>query len=153
LLLSEFKTKKTVEIGPSDTLTTMMKRTHDQLYRPFDTANSFNRNFLSLKRNKPDVCFQRERVATPARKMKTSSPQTATPQSTDEAVPSTPPAAPVSTAVGPIEDAPVSAADIIRTVVAVALKKSPKDVSFDSSIKALSGGIEILPVQPFMANA
>jgi fatty acid synthase subunit alpha len=131
LLLSEFQTKKTVEIGPSETLTNMMKRTRDLVYRPFDTANSISRNFLSLKRNKQDIYF-----AAPRGEAVTAV----------TSVSATPPAAPhqpaVSTtpAAGPVEDTPVSAADVIRTIVAIALRKSAKDVSFDSSVKALSGG-------------
>ncbi|KAF2500061.1 hypothetical protein BU16DRAFT_547057 [Lophium mytilinum] len=119
----------------------MMKRTHDLTYRPFDTANSVSRNFLSLKRNKKDVCFQRERTASPAKKAKVTSTKAVVSHPTvDQPTPPIPSTAPVAVAVGPIEDAPVSAVDIIITIVAVALKKSPKDLALDSSVKVLSGG-------------
>jgi len=140
LLLSEFQTKKTVEIGPSETLTNMMKRTRDLVYRPFDTANSISRNFLSLKRNKQDIYFAAPRgeavtAVTSVSATPPAAPHQPAVQPTVEAPPqSTTPAA------GPVEDTPVSAADVIRTIVAIALRKSAKDVSFDSSVKALSGG-------------
>ena len=142
MLLSEFQTKKTVEIGPSETLTNMMKRTRDLVYRPFDTANSISRNFLSLKRNKQDIYFAAPREE-PAVTSASAAPAPAAPQQL--AVQPTVEASPPSTILppitaGPVEDALVSAADVIRTIVAIALKKSAKDVSFDSSVKALSGG-------------
>lgn len=141
MLLSEFQTKKTVEIGPSETLTNMMKRTRDLVYRPFDTANSISRNFLSLKRNKQDIYFAAPR-GEPAVTAVTSVSATPPAAPHQPAVEPTVEAPPPSTtpAAGPVEDAPVSAADVIRTIVAIALKKSAKDVSFDSSVKALSGG-------------
>lgn len=72
--------------------------------------------------------------------MKIASPKPLLPEPTVAAAPSAVSPAPAPLPAGPVEDAPVSAAEIITTVVAVALKKSPKDLSFDSSVKALSGG-------------
>jgi hypothetical protein len=53
---------------------------------------------------------------------------------------SAPASAPAPIAAGPIEDAPVQASEVIRTIVSIALKKPAKDVAFDQSVKALSGG-------------
>ena len=138
MLLSEFQTKKTVEIGPSETLTNMMKRTRDLVYRPFDTANSISRDFLSLKRNKQNIYFAAPR-GEPAVTSVSATPPAAPYQPAVQPTVEAPPPSITPTA-GPVEDAPVSAADVIRTIVAIALKKSAKDVSFDSSVKALSGG-------------
>jgi fatty acid synthase subunit alpha len=147
LLLSGFQTRKTVEIGPAETLTNMMKRTRDLVYRPYDTANDISREFLSIKKNRDEVYFvgqEREvKKAKPAPAEATPNPTAKAPSSqptTTETAAPTPSAAPVI-AVGPIEDAPVTAGDIIKTVVSIALKKPAKDVAFDQSVKALSGGL------------
>ena len=141
LLLSDFETRKTVEIGPAETLTNMMKRTRDLVYRPYDTAHSISREFLSLKKNRDDVYFVgQEREVKPAPKIETPAPAAsgAAPPATFITPPSPGPA-PV-TAGRPIEDAPVQAGEVIRTIVSIALKKPAKDVPFDQSVKALSGG-------------
>ena len=116
----------------------MMKRTRDLVYRPFDTANSISRDFLSLKRNKQDIYFAAPR-GEPAVTLVSATPPAAPHQPAVLPTVEAPPPSITPTA-GPVEDAPVSAADVIRTIVAIALKKSAKDVSFDSSVKALSGG-------------
>lgn len=122
----------------------MMKRTRDLVYRPFDTANSISRDFLSLKRNKQDIYFAAPRgepavtAVTSVSATPPAAPHQLAVQPTVEALPPSTTPAPITA--GPVEDAPVSAADVIRTIVAIALKKSAKDVSFDSSVKALSGG-------------
>tara|TARA_R110002003_G_scaffold233_5_gene16869 strand:- start:2477 stop:2926 length:450 start_codon:yes stop_codon:yes gene_type:complete len=140
LLLSEFRTRKTVEIGPAETLTTMMKRTRDQVYRQYDTANSVSREFLSVKKNRDDVYYigQEKEV-----KLKAPPTKQAAPSPTAEAVApqqaASPAPAPIASA-GPIEDAQVQAGEVIRTIVSIALKKPANDVAFDQSVKALSGG-------------
>ncbi|OCL09019.1 hypothetical protein AOQ84DRAFT_292055 [Glonium stellatum] len=124
-----------------------MKRTRDLVYRPFDTANSISRDFLSLKRNKQNIYFaapQKEQRTTAASPKKAGIPVSVTPAPqqlpVETPTPSLLPTSPAHVSTGPAEDAPVSAADVIRTIVAIALKKGAKDVSFDSSVKALSGG-------------
>ncbi|KAH5118700.1 hypothetical protein HBH71_096030 [Parastagonospora nodorum] len=141
LLLSGFRTRKTVEIGPAETLTTMMKRTRDLVYRPYDTANSVTRDFLSLKKNRDEVYYvgQEKEVKVSPKKEAAASP------APSEAAPVVAPQqaaspAPAPISAGPIEDAPVQTGEIIRTIVSIALKKPAKDVAFDQSVKALSGG-------------
>ena len=123
-----------------------MKRTRDLVYRPYDTANSISREFLSLKKNRDDVYFVgQEREGAPVPKKETPpAPTSAAPGPSAPAPPTTvvtpPSAAPAPVSAGPIDDAPVQAAEIIRTIVSLALKKPAKDVAFDQSVKALSGG-------------
>jgi fatty acid synthase subunit alpha len=140
LLLSEFQTRRTVEIGPAETLTNMMKRT-------YDTANSISREFLSLKKNRDDVYHVgEEKEADAPRQQEVATrpaPTTETRQLQQQPTPapaSAPASAPAPIAAGPIEDAPVQASEAIRTIVSIALKKPAKDVAFDQSVKALSGG-------------
>jgi fatty acid synthase subunit alpha len=147
LLLSEFQTRRTVEIGPAETLTNMMKRTQELVYRPYDTANSISREFLSLKKNRDDVYHVgEEKEADAPRQQEVATrpaPTTETRQLQQQPTPapaSAPASAPAPIAAGPIEDAPVQACEVIRTIVSIALKKPAKDVAFDQSVKALSGG-------------
>lgn len=147
LLLSGFQTRKTVEIGPAETLTTMMKRTRDLVYRPYDTANSISREFLSLKKNRDEVYFVGQERVVKAAPKKEAAPSTAPvvsepaqPVAAAAPQPTAATAAPAPISAGPIEDAPVQAGEIIRTIVSIALKKPAKDVAFDQSVKGLSGG-------------
>jgi fatty acid synthase subunit alpha len=143
LLLSGFRTRKTVEVGPAETLTTMMKRTRDLVYRPYDTANSVSREFLSLKKNRDEVYYVGQE-----KEVKESPKKEATPSTTpavSELAAAVPPLqaaspAPAPISAGPIEDAQVQTGEIIRTIVSIALKKPAKDIAFDQSVKALSGG-------------
>lgn len=138
--MSEFQTRKTVEIGPAETLTNMMKRTRDLVYRPFDTANDISREFLSIKKNKDDIYFvgqEKEVKAAVAPKKEAAAPA---PAKAPEAQQPTPTSSPAPIIAGPVDDAPVIAADLIRTIVSIALKKPAKDVAFDQSVKGLSGG-------------
>jgi fatty acid synthase subunit alpha len=144
LLLSEFQTRKTVEIGPAETLTNMMKRTRDLVYRPYDTANNVSREFLSIKKNRDDVYYVgQERVVKAAPKKEAApAPAKATdaPAATASAAAAPAAASPAPIVAAQLDDAPVTAADIIRTIVSIALKKPAKDVAFDQSVKGLSGG-------------
>jgi fatty acid synthase subunit alpha len=134
LLLSGFRTRKTVEIGPAETLTTMMKRTRDLVYRPYDTANSLTREFLSLKKNRDEVYYIGQEKEVKASPNKDATPSPAPPVVAPKQAASP---APVHFSAGTIEDAPVQTGDIIRTIVSIALKKPAKDVAFDQSVKAL----------------
>ncbi|KAF2474319.1 uncharacterized protein BDR25DRAFT_215519 [Lindgomyces ingoldianus] len=123
-----------------------MKRTRDLVYRPFDTANSISRDFLSLKKNKDDIYFVgqvKENNPSGAQKAVATSPSPAPPTAeTQQPIVATSPPASSATPVTvcPVEDTPIAAVDIIRTIVSLALKKPAKDVAFDSSVKTLSGG-------------
>lgn len=158
LLLGEFQTRKTVEVGPAETLTNMMKRTRDLVYRPYDTANNVSREFLSVKKNRDEVYFvgaggnvkpraEKTPPPRPSAKAPATAPQPS--QTTASAAPSdvsTPAPAPAQSAsapvvaAGPIDDAPVTAIEVVTTIVSIALKKPAKDIALDQSIKALSGG-------------
>jgi fatty acid synthase subunit alpha len=118
----------------------MMKRTRDLVYRPYDTANSVTRDFLSLKKNRDEVYYigQEKEVKAVPKKEATSSPAPTASEAAPTVTPqqaASPSPAPISA--GPIEDAPVQTGEIIRTIVSIALKKPAKDVAFDQSVKAL----------------
>ena len=54
-MLSEFQAERIIEVGPTDTLTNMVRRTRDLKYRQHDTANSVQRQFLSSKRDRSHI--------------------------------------------------------------------------------------------------
>jgi fatty acid synthase subunit alpha len=119
----------------------MMKRTRDLVYRPYDTANSVTRDFLSLKKNRDEVYYVGREKEVKASPKKEATPSAA-PAAASEAAPAVTPQqaaspAPAPISAGPIEDAPVQTGEIIRTIVSIALKKPAKDVAFDQSVKAL----------------
>ena len=173
-MLSEYQTERIIEVGPTDTLTNMVKRTRDLKYRQQDAANFIQRRFLSSKRDRCHIYH----VADDSQSVPKSS-STAQPLATKSqnlADPSTPkapnsepmklvpviqmpaaaiiqksesaqmvsliPAATIPTTrmAKIIPDIPVNATEIIRAVVACALKKDPKGLSFSSTIKTLAGG-------------
>lgn len=120
-----------------------MKRTRDLTHRPFDTANNISREFLSTKKNRDEIYFvgqEKEEVAAP--KKEDAAPTPASAPTATVPVVQEPAQGSASTPIvaGPVDDVPVSASDVIRTIVSIALKKPAKDVAFDQSVKVLSGG-------------
>jgi fatty acid synthase subunit alpha len=132
-----------VEVGPAETLTTMMKRTRDLVYRPYDTANSVSREFLSLKKNRDEVYYigqEKEVKSSPIKEAQPSAVPAVSEAATAVAPQQAASPAPAPISAGPIKDAQVQTGEIIRTIVSIALKKPAKDIAFDQSVKALSGG-------------
>ncbi|KAF2008811.1 hypothetical protein BU24DRAFT_381289 [Aaosphaeria arxii CBS 175.79] len=121
-----------------------MKRTRDLVYKPYDTANNISRDFYSVKKNKDEVYFigQEREVKTKKSEPKEDAPSPTKPESAPTTTTTTAPASAPTAAIvaGPVDDAPVAASEIVRTIVSIALKKPAKDVAFDQSVKALSGG-------------
>ncbi len=173
-MLSEYQTERIIEIGPTDTLTNMVKRTRDLKYRQHDAANSVQRRFLSSKRDRrqiyhtadedQDTSMRPTIAQSPAKRSQNlaipSVPKTPDSESTKRVLsvqmplaamtPQSEPAkvaplvpeviVPTMYVARSVSDVPVKATEIVRTVVACSLKKDPKEVSFSSTIKGLSGG-------------
>ncbi|OCL04746.1 hypothetical protein AOQ84DRAFT_391338 [Glonium stellatum] len=141
VILGEKTTERIVEIGPADTLGVMAKRTLASKYEAHDAALSVQRQILCYNKDAKDIYYdvdpvedEPEPVAAPA-----SSP------SSSSAAPAAAPvaAAPAAPSAGPaaqVPDAPVSATDILRTLVAQKLKKPLMDIPLSKAIKDLVGG-------------
>ncbi|KAJ0107081.1 uncharacterized protein J7T55_006960 [Diaporthe amygdali] len=97
--------------SPAETLTTMVKRTRDLVYRPYNTANSLSPEFLPLKRNRDDVYYLEQQRLVPTLVSATS-----------------------------IEYVRVQAKANVAATVSIALKKPAKKVAFDRSVRALLEG-------------
>ncbi|PYI32058.1 putative fatty acid synthase alpha subunit FasA [Aspergillus indologenus CBS 114.80] len=142
VILAEKRTERIVEIGPADTLGGMAKRTLASKYEAYDAATSVQRQILCYNKDAKEIYYDvdpvEEEADTP------SEPAAGIPA---PAAPAAVAAAPVAAAAPPsagpaaaIEDAPVTAVDVLRTLVAQKLKKSLSDVPLSKAIKDLVGG-------------
>ena len=140
VILAEQRTERIVEIGPADTLGGMARRTLASKYEAYDAATSVQRQILCYNKDAKEIYYdvdpvEEEAVAEPAAASPSAAPAAAAPAAAAAAPP--PPSAGPAAAV---EDAPVSAVDILRSLVAQKLKKSLADVPLSKAIKDLVGG-------------
>lgn len=141
VILAEQRTERIVEIGPADTLGGMARRTLASKYEAYDAATSVQRQILCYNKDAKEIYYdvdpieEEEVAAAPA----AGAPAAAT---SAAAAPAQAAAAPPPSA-GPavaVEDAPVTAVDVLRSLVAQKLKKSLADVPLSKAIKDLVGG-------------
>lgn len=140
VILAEQRTERIVEIGPADTLGGMARRTLASKYEAYDAATSVQRQILCYNKDSKEIYYDVDPVEDEPE-------PAAEPAST--AAPAAPAAAPAAGAPPPppsagpaaaVEDVPVTAVDILRTLVAQKLKKSLADVPLSKAIKDLVGG-------------
>lgn len=137
-----------VEIGPSDTLTAMMKKTLASQYQMSDAAVSWKRTALSYARDASKIHYDADSTPTRTKKKDLASTETKSlpPPILKEAV-----SAPVLTPQPPImiqetapalelPDVPVLAVDVLRAIIAPKLRKPFGDIDKTKSIKQLTGG-------------
>jgi fatty acid synthase subunit alpha len=141
VVLAEQRTERIVEIGPADTLGGMARRTLASKYEAYDAATSVQRQILCYNKDAKEIYYDVDPVedepeptpATDAAPASGGSAPAAAPVAAAPAAPSAGPAAAV-------EDAPVTAVDILRSLVAQKLKKGLADVPLTKAIKDLVGG-------------
>ena len=140
VILAEQRTERIVEIGPADTLGGMARRTLASKYEAYDAATSVQRQILCYNKDAKEIYYdvdpiEEEPAAEPT--AAAAAPAAASAASAPVA------AAPAASSAGPaaaVEDAPVTAVDILRSLVAQKLKKSLADVPLSKAIKDLVGG-------------
>lgn len=140
VILAEKRTERIVEIGPADTLGGMAKRTLASKYEAYDAATSVQRQILCYNKDAKEIYYDVDPIE--------DEPETPEP-SADSSSAAPAAAAPVAAApsAGPaamVEDVPVSATDIVRTLVAQKLKKGLADIPVNKAIKDLVGGKSIV---------
>lgn len=142
VILAEKRTERIVEIGPADTLGGMAKRTLASKYEAYDAATSVQRQILCYNKDPKEIYYdvdpvdeEPEPATTPAQ---AGPPATGNPAIATAAVVAPPP--PSAGPAASIEDAPVSAVDILRALVAQKLKKGLTDIPLSKAIKDLVGG-------------
>lgn len=160
VVLGEKTTERIVEVGPADTLGVMAKRTLASKYEAHDAALSVQRQILCYNKDAKDIYYDVDPVE--------EEPEPAAPSAAAPAASSSAPAAaaaPVAAAAPPpsagpaaqVPDAPVTATDILRALVAQKLKKPLADVPLSKAIKDLVGGkhktsLETSPLSSSSAN-
>ncbi|KAF2865920.1 hypothetical protein BDV95DRAFT_505916 [Massariosphaeria phaeospora] len=142
VVLGEKLTERIVEVGPADTLGVMAKRTLASKYEAHDAARSVQRQILCYNKDAKDIYYDVDPVEDePEPAAPSSSDAPVTPSSTPTA--SAGPVAGSAPAAGPaaqVPDAPVTATDILRALVAQKLKKPLMDIPLSKAIKDLVGG-------------
>lgn len=141
VLLEQQKTERLIEIGPSDTLTVMAKRTIKSQYAAKDAALSIKRQLLSGDTDLAEIYYEVAPQAEVTPSIESSPPPpyaAAEPERPSE----TPKAAPASSIPRSQKksDAPVSTLEIIVAIIAQKLKKTTEEISTSSTIKSLVSG-------------
>ncbi|ORY17856.1 hypothetical protein BCR34DRAFT_474358 [Clohesyomyces aquaticus] len=143
VVLGEKTTERIVEIGPADTLGVMAKRTLASKYEAHDAALSVQRQILCYNKDAKDIYYdvdpveEESEAAAPAASSGPSS--SGAPAAAAPAAAAPPPAASAGPA-AQVPDAPVTATDILRALVAQKLKKPLLEIPLSKAIKDLVGG-------------
>lgn len=140
VILGERTTERIVEIGPADTLGVMAKRTIATKYEAHDAALSLSRDILCYSKDAKDIYYdvEPEEDEPAASASGDAAPAAAAPAAAAAPVAVAPP--PSTGPAAAVEDAPVTATDILRALVAQKLKKPLLDVPLSKAIKDLVGG-------------
>lgn len=142
VFLAEKTAERIVEVGPADTLGVMAKRTLASKYEAFDAAKSVQRQILCYNKDAKEIYYDVDPVEDepePTPGAADSSPS----QTPAAAAAATPAAAPPPSA-GPavaVPDAPATALEIVRALIAQKLKKPFLEVPMGKAIKDLVGGL------------
>jgi len=142
VVLGEKTTERIVEIGPADTLGVMARRTLAAKYEAHDAALSLQRQILCYNKDAKDIYYAVEPEEEEATSAPSGSPDSA-PAASAPAAQAAPVAAAPPPSAGPaaaVDDTPVTATDILRTLVAQKLKKPLADIPLSKAIKDLVGG-------------
>lgn len=129
VILAEKRTERIVEIGPADTLGGMARRTLASKYEAYDAATSVQRQILCYNKDAKEIYYDVDPVEDE-------------PAPAPEAAATGATSAPAAPAPGPaaVEDAPATAIEIVRSLIAQKLKKGLADVPPSKAIKDLVGG-------------
>lgn len=141
VFLGEKTAERIVEVGPADTLGVMAKRTIASKYEAFDAAKSIQRQILCYNKDAKEIYYDVDPIE------EEPEPAAATASSGSAPAPAAA-AAPVAAAApapsaGPaaaVDDAPVSALEIVRALIAQKLKKPFLEIPLSKAIKDLVGG-------------
>lgn len=147
VFLAEKTAERIVEIGPADTLGVMAKRTLAAKYEAYDAAKSVQRQILCYNKDAKEIYYDVDPVEDEPEPAAAESASSSAPAAAAPVAAAAAPAAPAPSA-GPaaqIPDAPVSALDIVRSLIAQKLKKPLLEVPLSKAIKDLVGGESCLP--------
>lgn len=141
VFLAEKTAERIVEVGPADTLGVMAKRTLASKYEAFDAAKSVQRQILCYNKDAKEIYYDVDPIVEEPEPTPAAGSSSSAPAAAAAAVPVAA-AAPAASA-GPaaqIPDAPVTAMDIVRALIAQKLKKPFAEIPLSKAIKDLVGG-------------
>jgi len=122
----------------------MAKRTLAAKYEAYDAALSLQRQVLSYSKDGKEIYYDVEPIADepePASAAASSASASSAPSSAPAAAVAMAAPAPSAGPAAAVADAPVTATDIVRSLIAQKLKKSLADVPLSKAIKDLVGGV------------
>jgi fatty acid synthase subunit alpha len=125
VILAEKRTERIVEIGPADTLGGMARRTLASKYEAYDAATSVQRQILCYNKDAKEIYYDVDPVEEEA-EAPAASPAASAPTAPVAAAAPAPTAVAPAPSAGPaaaVDDIPVTAVDVLRTLVAQKLKK------------------------------
>jgi fatty acid synthase subunit alpha, fungi type len=144
-ILGDLEAERIVEVGPSNTLTNMMKRTWEAHHSQSDTARNVNRRILGPKGDMAEIYYQAE----PETQVE-ETPTVATSANVARTTPQDPPSANEAAAVSQtpqstapreqLQDIGLSAASVILAIIGTKLKKQPTEISLENTISNLVSG-------------
>lgn len=142
VVLAEQRTERIVEIGPADTLGGMARRTLASKYEAYDAATSVQRQILCYSKDAKEIYYDVDPIEEePMAEPSPAAPAVAAPATAAASAPvAVAPPPPSSGPAAAVEDAPVTAVDVLRSLVAQKLKKGLADVPLTKAIKDLVGG-------------
>jgi len=127
VIFAEKTTERIVEVGPADTLGGMARRTLASKYEAYDAARSVQRQVLCYNKDAKEIYYdvdpvEEEAAPAPAAGGGSAPPAASSASAAAPAAAAPPPPASSGPA-AQVEDAPVTAVDILRTLVAQKLKR------------------------------
>ncbi|KAI9703507.1 MAG: 3-oxoacyl-[acyl-carrier-protein] synthase [Bogoriella megaspora] len=141
VVLGTNEAERIVEIGPTDTLGGMARRTLASKYEAFDAAKSIQRQILCYSKDAKDIYYDVDPIEEEPEPI-AGSDATPTPaaSSAPTATASLPAPSPSGAVAAKVDDTPVGAVDILRALVAQKLKKPLLEIPLSKAIKDLVGG-------------
>ena len=131
-----------MEIGPADTLGGMAKRTLASKYEAYDAAKSVQRQILCYNKDAKEIYYDVDPVveeeATPAGGDAAAPNPSLVPAQSSAPAPPPPSSGPAAA----VDDIPVQAVDIVRSLIAQKLKKPLVEIPLSKAIKDLVGGMQ-----------
>lgn len=145
VILGEKVTERIVEIGPADTLGGMAKRTLASKYEAYDAAKSVQRQILCYNKDSKEIYYDVDPVveeeAAPAGGDTPAPSSSSAPAKSSAPAAAAAPSPPSSGPAAAVDDAPVQAVDIVRSLIAQKLKKPLAEIPLSKAIKDLVGGM------------
>lgn len=142
-ILRHFATERVVEIGPSETLANMMRKTIKGDFATEDMALGLQREILSYEKDSDSIYYtiqSGEEQKTPS-STQTNAPATNTAPVIEPVATVTVAKTTVATTVrAEIPDTPINPVDTVIVLMSLALKKPAEEINRTQTIKALCGG-------------